>query len=280
MRRTKTSCGVIQTVTTGDKHLMRNRSQRRGFTLIELLVVIAIIGILAALIMPVLASSKEKAKKVGCINNLKQMGLGSLAYAGDYNEYLPPWRGYPPYSDNGKMNNMSESHFSRYVWVDENHTHMKWKISNDPTQPDGCHFENAGFLYPEKYVGDGKIYFCPMLQSGDYSEQNYLPLLTTEEVKGVVRSSYFFNPRTRNANAGDYVRRYQKTTELEGHKLFGCDVITRLDPVDTAHLKDEGYTVLFTDGGSKFVKSSDAYDAVDQMHARDEVVAMMVRYEK
>ena len=245
---------------------MNVHGQRKGFTLIELLVVIAIIGILAALILPVLASSKEKAKKVGCINNLKQMGLGSLAYAGDYNEYLPPWRGYPPYSDNGKMNNMSESHFSRYVWVDENHSHMKWKISSDPTQPDGCHFQNAGFLYPEKYVGDGKIYFCPMLQSGDYSEQNYLPLLTTEEVKGVVRSSYFFNPRTRNANAGDYVRRYQKTTELEGHKLFGCDVITRLDPIDTAHLKDEGYTVLFTDGGSKFVKSSDAYDAVDQMH--------------
>ena len=241
--------------------------KHRAFTLIELLVVIAIIGILAALLLPALSKAKARAKRLGCVNNLRQMGVGSLIYASDYNEILPPWRGYSPFSDNGKMNMMSESHFSRYVWLDENHTHLKWKVSSDLRQPDGCHFENAGFLYPTKYIGDGKIYFCPCLIGGDYSAENYEPLLTTEDIKGVVRSSYFFNPRCLDATGGNYLRRYQKTFQLEGHRLFGCDVITTITPEDTAHLPDEGYSVLFTDGGAKFVRSPDAMNAVDQMQS-------------
>jgi prepilin-type N-terminal cleavage/methylation domain-containing protein len=244
---------------------MKIKRQERGFTLIELLVVIAIIAILAVLIFPALASAKAKAKRTSCINNLRQMAVGSIAYAADYSDNLPPWRGYPPYSTDGKMNNMSASHYSRYVWMDENHTHLAWPIAQDINQPAGCHFENAGFLYPTKYIGDGKIYFCPSLQSGEYSAQFYQPLLTTDTWKGVVRSSYFFNPRCVDAPNGNYLRRYQKTSDFEGHKLYGCDVITQLNPQFTAHLKDEGYCVLFTDGASQFVKSPEAYAFVSQM---------------
>jgi prepilin-type N-terminal cleavage/methylation domain-containing protein len=239
---------------------------RRAFTLIELLMVIAIIAILAALLLPALSAAKAKARRVGCVNNLRQMGVGSAVYAADATDILPPWRGYPPYNTTGKMNVMLESHFSRYVWLDEDHTHTRWKIDGNIAQPPDCHFENAGFLYPQKYIGDGRIYFCPCLQSGDYSEQAYDPLLTTDGLNGVVRSSYFYNPRVTDAAGGNLLRRYQKSSQFGGHNLFGCDVITQIMPAYTAHLPDRGYTVLYTDGAAKFEKSPDAFAYVSQMH--------------
>jgi prepilin-type N-terminal cleavage/methylation domain-containing protein/prepilin-type processing-associated H-X9-DG protein len=63
--------------------------RRRAFTLIELLVVIAIIAILAALLLPALAKSKEEAKRAQDKSNMHQMGLATLMYAGDNRDYLP-----------------------------------------------------------------------------------------------------------------------------------------------------------------------------------------------
>jgi prepilin-type N-terminal cleavage/methylation domain-containing protein/prepilin-type processing-associated H-X9-DG protein len=62
---------------------------RNGFTLIELLVVIAIIAILAAILFPVFAQAREKARQATCVSNLKQIGTGMMMYTQDYDERYP-----------------------------------------------------------------------------------------------------------------------------------------------------------------------------------------------
>ena len=73
------------------KHSPSARKDARGFTLIELLVVIAIIAILAAILFPVFAQAREKARSTACLSNVKQLTLGFVMYSQDYDEQFPEW---------------------------------------------------------------------------------------------------------------------------------------------------------------------------------------------
>src|SRR4051794_21082605 len=66
----------------------RERMRRKGFTLIELLVVIAIIAILAAILFPVFAQAREKARQSQCLSNARQIALALTTYSQDYDEML------------------------------------------------------------------------------------------------------------------------------------------------------------------------------------------------
>src|ERR1700694_1720671 len=71
--------------------MLSTHRQREGFTLIELLVVIAIIAILAAILFPVFAQAREKARGISCLSNEKQIGTAIILYSQDYDETLIPW---------------------------------------------------------------------------------------------------------------------------------------------------------------------------------------------
>lgn len=86
------------------RHILHRVSGKGGklkanaFTLIELLVVVAIIAILAALLLPVLGRAKEHGRRSKCLNNLRQMGIGSQMYADDFNGHLTADTMYPAYT--------------------------------------------------------------------------------------------------------------------------------------------------------------------------------------
>lgn len=99
----------------------------QGFTLIELLVVIAIIAILAAILFPVFARAREKARQTSCLSNVKQIALGIMMYTEDYDERYPATGSY-----------------------------VEPSILSDPTTP-GLYW----FMKIHPYVQNAQIYSCP-----------------------------------------------------------------------------------------------------------------------
>lgn len=97
--------------------------KKSAFTLIELLVVIAIIAILAAILFPVFAQAKAAAKKTSCLSNNKQMSLGAIMYAGDYDDIFPYDAGGDPGNTyygqpyvNGAMDSAAPTNWVRGVY--------------------------------------------------------------------------------------------------------------------------------------------------------------------
>ena len=113
----------------------------RAFTLLELLVVVAIIGILAAMLLPALAKSKDRAKRTQCLNHLRQVNLGLMMYGTDNNELFPElksgnWAWDLPIDT---ANALVQNGVTRAIMYDPGFPEMNqeglWNYGEDPTAP-------------------------------------------------------------------------------------------------------------------------------------------------
>jgi len=131
-------------------------STRRGFTLIELLVVIAIIAILAAILFPVFARAREKARQTSCLSNVKQIGTALMMYVQDYDEMMPQYLVLTGRSQQPDLPDIGSS-YDYTVWHDRLYPYvMNWQVYICPS---GGGYRGTGRAYMGCYAGNYNYVF-------------------------------------------------------------------------------------------------------------------------
>ncbi|MDW8052295.1 MAG: prepilin-type N-terminal cleavage/methylation domain-containing protein [Armatimonadota bacterium] len=241
--------------------------QRRGFTLIELLVVIAIIAILAAILFPVFARAREKARQTQCVSNAKQIAIALYAYTQDYDEVMVPFAyGFPytrlrmPSYDNQNVLANCPLHSCRWPGL---------------IQP---YIKNFQIFRCPSYSGP-YVFPCPSVTAGPFCEMSYganygttrgvlriacverdlynsasLPEIPSPANVAVVTDSngslLFFNPLqwpfNQNCDTEDNLNDTNSS-------LGACTDQTRWYNVAGARRHVDGMSVVFADGHAKWI---------------------------
>ena len=219
----------VRTETGMTRHAGRVNRTRHSFTLIELLVVISIIAILAAILLPSLRSARDSAKRIACVNNLRQIGTILTMYCMDYNGYLPGTATGP------EWNRVTYAY------------RLKDWDAGDP------YWRGLGRLYADDYVKDGGIFYCQSYGWVYYSH----PTVGWYPNNNYVYTSYNYRFDS-HTGFGDTPRR------LEQFSSRGICADWFMISHAPANHRYQGFNVLYGDNHVKWIVNDDRLNGIIQ----------------